>query len=320
MVNLKDIAARAGVSVSTVSRALRNIGYVKNDTYKMILQYAEEMGYVPNTYAQQLKTNSSQNAGIIISDISNSYYVSILPALQKRLRDNNCNLILTMHDGTAEEEVNCFYSLIASGVSCIFFTPVTAKNKKVIEIAKKNGVRVVQLFRKVYPDLDSIINDDDLACGKAAQHLLSRGCKRLLLLDVNYQHLKFKDVLPCRTTGFLQAISQSDVTHKIIHCDLGVDNRQIIHEALLEFQPDGVICGVAKSGRAVIEYIQQHNLKGHMQVVTFDDNAWFSMLHVSAIQQDTESLSNAICHAVEQNSEEVVNIVNPSVLQLRTMV
>ncbi len=319
MVNLKDIAARAGVSVSTVSRALRNIGYVKNDTYKMILQYAEEMGYVPNTYAQQLKTNNSQNAGIIVSDISNSYYVGILPALQKRLRDNNCNLILTLHDGTAEEEVNCFYSLIASGVSCIFFTPVTAKNKKVIEIAKKNGVRVVQLFRKVYPDLDSIINDDDLACCNAAQHLLSRGCKRLLLLDVNYQHLKFKDVLPCRSTGFLQALSQSDAIHKIIHCDLGVDNRQLIHDALTQFQPDGVICGVAKSGRSVIEYIQQNNLQGQIQVITFDDNAWFSMLHVSAIRQNADSLYDAICHTIAQSTDEVINIVNPSSLQLRSM-
>ena len=202
MVNLKDIAARAGVSVSTVSRALRNIGYVKNDTSELILKYAEEMGYVPNNYAQQLKTNSGRNIGIIVSDISNSYYVSILPALQKRLSDNDCNLILTLHDGSIEEEARCFYSLIASGVSCIFFTPVTSKNKKAIDIAQKNGVRVVQLFRKVYPDLDSVINDDEEACKSAAEYLITVGCKRLLLIDVNYQHLKFKDVSPCTPQDF----------------------------------------------------------------------------------------------------------------------
>ncbi len=318
MVNLKDIAARAGCSVSTVSRALRNIGYIKNDTYEMILKYAEEMGYVPNTYAQQLKTNSSKNVGIIISDISNSYYVGILPALQKRLSDNHCNLMLTMHDGSPEEEINCFYSLIASGVTCIFFTPVSNKNKRVIDIAKKNGVRVVQLFRKVYSDLDSIINDDDIACGHAAEHLLRRGCQRLLLLDVNYHHLKFQEVLPCRSSGFIEVVSKSDAVYRIMHCDLGVDNRQAICEVLAEFQPNGVICGVAKSGRAVIEYIRRNNLQKQVQLVTFDDNAWFDMLNVSAIRQDTESLSNAICRIAECQDQDVINIVNPSTLQLRT--
>lgn len=318
MVNLKDIAARAGVSVSTVSRALRNIGYVKNDTSELILKYAEEMGYVPNNYAQQLKTNSGRNIGIIVSDISNSYYVSILPALQKRLSDNDCNLILTLHDGSIEEEARCFYSLIASGVSCIFFTPVTSKNKKAIDIAQKNGVRVVQLFRKVYPDLDSVINDDEEACKSAAEYLITVGCKRLLLIDVNYQHLKFKDVSPCRSAGFLEAIASSEVSHHIIHCDLGVDNSDKIRKAIDEFEPDGVICGVAKSGRSVIDYIQKTNAHDKIKLITYDDNTWFSLLNISAIHQDTDSLSNAICDIVEQDNPEPVSIVNPSTLQIRS--
>lgn len=79
-----------------------------------------------------------------------------------------------------------FRSLIASRVSAIFFTPTSKQNAEIVRVAKKNGIKVVQLFRDIYEELDTIINDDESGCKQAAEKLLELGCRRLLLVDVEY--------------------------------------------------------------------------------------------------------------------------------------
>ena len=196
MITIKDVALRANVSPSTASRALRRIGYISKETHDSVFRAAAELGYIANATAQQLKTRNVRTVGFIISDSNNEYYFSILSDIQKMLTENGMNLIIAFSSENPVDEETCFRSLIASRVSTIFFTPTNDQNEEIISVAKKNGIQVVQLFRDIYRDLDTIINDDESGCRRAAETLLALGCKRLLLVDVEYLYLDSERVRP----------------------------------------------------------------------------------------------------------------------------
>lgn len=293
MITIKDVAEKAQVSIATASRALSQKGYVSDEAYEKVINAADELGYVANLSAQQLKNSSSRTIGFIISDISNEYYFSILSNIQKMLMEHGMNLIIAFSSENPTDEQNSFRSLIASRVSAILFTPTSKDNIEIINTARKNGIRVIQLFREVYSDLDAIVNDDESGCMQAAQELINSGCKKLLLIDVEYEYLDFDKVKPNRSNGFLKAIKEHpDVQYEIMHFPLVNYNTSILFKKIQSFNPDGIITATNVAGLCVLKYLKANNLK--TKLVTFDDNNWLDYCSVSAIRQNTEILTECI--------------------------
>ena len=83
---IKDVAKRAGSSPSTVSRVLNRSGYVSPETQRRVEEAATELGYHPNWLARGLKGKPSHLIGLIIPDISNTYYTAIAQAVTAELR------------------------------------------------------------------------------------------------------------------------------------------------------------------------------------------------------------------------------------------
>ncbi|HDS11796.1 MAG TPA: LacI family transcriptional regulator, partial [Candidatus Wirthbacteria bacterium] len=82
MATIKDVANLARVSESTVSRVLNNKEYVKDDTRKKVFEAVEQLNYKPNRLARGLRINSSQILGLIISDIQNPFFTSLVRAVE----------------------------------------------------------------------------------------------------------------------------------------------------------------------------------------------------------------------------------------------
>ena len=317
MITIKDVANRADVSPSTASRALRRIGYIGKETHENVFRAAEELGYIANSTAQQLKKNSVRTVGFIISDSNNEYYFGILSDIQKMLNENGMNLIIAFSSENPVDEATCFRSLIASRVSTIFFTPTSNQNSEIIGIAKKNGIKVVQLFRDIYPDLETIINDDESGCCQAAEKLLELGCRRLLLVDVAYLYLDSEQVRPDRSTGFLKAVRNSDAEYKIVRFPLIDYDTRMLSDAIDKFHPDGIITATNVAGLEVLSCLAQKHLSG-VRFITFDDNRWLQFNGVSAIRQNTAVLAEKIKDAaICTEGNPVSKILIPQDLVLR---
>lgn len=84
MSDIREVAKRAGVSISTVSRALSGKIFVKEETKEKIMEAVAALGYVPNRAAQGLKEGKSNNIGLIIPDITNPLYPKLVKALEMR--------------------------------------------------------------------------------------------------------------------------------------------------------------------------------------------------------------------------------------------
>src|SRR5690554_7867308 len=86
MASMKEVAARAGVSVATVSHVLRGTKRVSPELTERVRQAARELGYVPNLQASALRTGRTQTFGVLIPDLSNPFFVALLHALRSEER------------------------------------------------------------------------------------------------------------------------------------------------------------------------------------------------------------------------------------------
>src|SRR5215475_6491736 len=124
MVRLKDIAERVGVSVMTVSKALRDEPDVSASTKERIKLLAQQMGYVPDSTAQGLRTRTTKLFGLLIPSLANPIYSRIVLAIQERAYELGYDVLLAYTFNIPEREEACIRRLLSRRVEGLFIAPV----------------------------------------------------------------------------------------------------------------------------------------------------------------------------------------------------
>jgi LacI family transcriptional regulator len=186
MVRLKDIAVRAGVSVMTVSKALRDEPDVSEATKGRIKSLAQQMGYVPDSSAQGLRTRTTKLLGLLIPSTTDPNVARMALAIEERAHDLGYDLLLMHTLNTVEREEYCIRRMLARRVDGIFIAPVyrIEPEARIYKELAAQQTRVVLLgpsapFCNSFP---SVQVDDLLASYAATQHLLKLGHKRIAFL------------------------------------------------------------------------------------------------------------------------------------------
>lgn len=116
MVTLKDVAEKAGVSVSLVSYVLNGKKKVRPDTYQRIQDAVEELDYYPNLAASGLKTNSSKMIGVVVSDMMDAFFTEVLNKLEKDLLKLGYCMTICDSENNAKIERKCIRNLLAHSI------------------------------------------------------------------------------------------------------------------------------------------------------------------------------------------------------------
>lgn len=124
MVRLKDIAAQVGVSVMTVSKALRDAPDVSTATKSRIKLVAQQMGYVPDSTAQGLRTRTTRTFGLVISSTTNPIFARIVFAIEERAHELGYDVLLAHTQNLAQREDLCLRRLLSRRVDGLFVSPV----------------------------------------------------------------------------------------------------------------------------------------------------------------------------------------------------
>ncbi|HEY5912688.1 MAG TPA: LacI family DNA-binding transcriptional regulator [Verrucomicrobiae bacterium] len=186
MVRLKDIAIRAGVSVMTVSKALRDEPDVSAGTKARIRLLAQEMGYVPDSSAQGLRTRTTKLFGLILPSMVNPIFTRILLAIQERSFELGYDVLLAYTLNLAEREETCIRHFLSRRVDGLFLSPVYRMEPEARiyrELLERQVPTVV--LGHLAPFCARFVNveTDDLSAGHAvASHFLSLGHKRIAFL------------------------------------------------------------------------------------------------------------------------------------------
>ena len=186
MIRLKDIAARAGVSMMTVSKAMRDVKDVSPATRARIRKLAAEMGYTPDSVAQGLRNRNTRLLGLVISAVTNPIFARVMMAIEEQAHELDYAILFAQSLNVVERENQVIRHLLSRRVEGLFITPVyrMEPTAPIYEELRRRGTPVVLLGPRA-PFCEGFVNvetDDSTASYTATQHLLELGHRRIAFL------------------------------------------------------------------------------------------------------------------------------------------
>lgn len=127
-VTIVEVAKQAGVSVATVSRVINNNYPVNAKTKAKVLKVIEELNYVPNIQAQEVKKRRSKTIGVIVPGVDNMYFSEVVHGIEQQLMKRSYSLMLTFSKNNKEKEQDCVRNLIGRNVAGIVIADADTSN------------------------------------------------------------------------------------------------------------------------------------------------------------------------------------------------
>ncbi len=181
-INLKTIAKMAGVSVTTVSRALNDKTDISLETKRKILDIVNELGYTPDHLARSLRTRKTGAIGVIVSDITNPFFGSVIRGIEDALQKEEYSIFLCNSDENYEREERAIKTLLRKKVDGIIITPVEVEVADIFEL-QQSGMPLVLAARRIRKvNTSCVVANDVLGGFLAAEHLISEGHEKILYL------------------------------------------------------------------------------------------------------------------------------------------
>jgi LacI family transcriptional regulator len=248
-VNLKDLAKALNISVSTVSKALRDSYEISNETKKKVIAKAQQMGYNPNPYAGFLRNNKSKTIAILIPELTNNYFIQAISGAETIAQENNYHILIYATNDNKEKEASILNHLINGRVDGVLMS-VSSNTSQYnhIEELIRNGIPIV-FFDRICHEIETAkITTNDFASGfTATEHLIQTGSKRIAYLSIS-EHLSIDHK---RKQGYLEALNKHDIqTDKelIIQCsDDEKSNTEKIRKLLTgKKRPEAIFASVEK--------------------------------------------------------------------------
>ena len=226
-VTLKQIAKELDVSISTVSKSLRDSAEISEDTRQKVQAFAKLYNYKPNLIALSLKNRNTKTIGIIIPEIVHHFFATVISGIEHLANEKGYNVIVCLSDESFDKEV-LNMEMLANGSIDGFIMSLSKETQQkkdfhhIIE-ATSQGMPVV-MFDRVTNDIfcDKVIIDDKTAAQDAVNFLIHKGMRKIGLITT----VDYVSVGKLRTEGYLQALEQNNlgINEKLILKIEDIDN------------------------------------------------------------------------------------------------
>lgn len=211
-VTLKQIAKELDVSISTVSKSLRDSPEISEDTRLKVQAFAKLYNYKPNLIALSLKNRKTKTIGIIIPEIVHHFFATVISGIEHVANEKGYNVIVTLSDESFDKEV-INMEMLANGSIDGFIMSLSKETQfrrdfhHISEVINQ-GMPVV-MFDRVTNDIscDKVIIDDNLAAYEAVQRLIDSGFKNIALITT----VDYVSVGKLRTDGYIKALKTNDI-------------------------------------------------------------------------------------------------------------
>ncbi len=295
-VTLKQLAKELNLSISTVSKSLKNDSEISLKTINRVHELANFYNYKPNALAVSLKSNKTKTIGVLIPEILNHFFAKVLFGIEQEASKRGYKIITCITHESYKKEVEYVEILNYSSVDGFILglsheTQVLNKIEHFMEL-KRNQVPMV-MFDRVSDevDCDKVIVDDKDASKTAIQYLIETGCKNIAIISTIFD----LSVGKLRLEGAREVIKQYDDVTLI---ELPIDNIETEEEEIESFLKNNTIdavLGLDETAAAIA--INMSNKLGYkipeeISVIGFTDGilSKHSYPKLSTISQHAEDL------------------------------
>lgn len=325
--SLKDIAGILGVSIPTVSRALKDSPEISRELCAKVKQLAKEMNYRPNPFAISLRQNAPRIIGVIVPNIVTHFFSAILSGIEDMAVANGYFVIITTSHEAYEHEKRNIENLINMRVEGIIacLSQETTNYNHFIALSDIN-MPVVLFDRVCLPELfPTVVADGALSAQKATQHLLDNGSKRVAFIG-GANHL---DIVKRRKHGYLEALRENKIPieKELVVCrKIDYDEGKIATETLLSLPepPDAILAMNDTLAFAAMEVIKNHGYHIPQDIAligyTDEQHANYVEPKLSAISHQTYVMGETACRLLIQQikgDKTIRQVVVPTHLQIR---
>jgi len=236
-VTLKQIARELDVSISTVSKSLRNSLEIGEETRLKVQAFAKFYHYKPNNIALSLKNRKTKTIGIIIPEIVHHFFSTVINGIEQIANENGYSVIICLSDDSFDKEV-LNMEMLANGSIDGFIMSLSKETQQkkdfhhITEVINQ-GMPVV-MFDRITDDIqcDKVIIDDELAAYRAVQSLIDKGRKKIALVTT----VDYVSVGKLRTDGYTKALLDNGLPfdENLIVKIENIDNCELKISKLLE--------------------------------------------------------------------------------------
>ena len=209
MVTIIDVAEKANVSITTVSRVLNDSTHkVNKNTKEKVLVAVKELDYRPNALAQSLSRKRSMTIGVVIPDISNPYYSEVVRGIQDKADKEGYSVLIQNTDRKIEKITQSIYVFREKHTDGVIFAGGAVLSKDMISSLKNLASRSVAIGR-FEVDIPSVRVDNQNAIFKAVSHLIELGHREIAYIN---GPVESSTVMQDRLEGFKKALPHFNCT------------------------------------------------------------------------------------------------------------
>ncbi len=284
--NLKELAKELNLSISSVSKALRDSHEISASTKKLVLAKAKELNYQVNPFASSLRNQKSKTIAVVIPEITYNFFVQAIDGIESFAQDKGYHVLIYLTHENMEKEIAITNLLQNGRVDGILMalSSQTDNTTHLEELRKKNIPLV--FFDRVAERIDApkVITDDYNNGILATEHLIEKGCKQIAFLSMS-SHLS---IINNRKAGYLDALKNNGIKNKnnlIIQCtNDDKKNRPLIKKLLKgKNRPDGIFASVEKLALSLYDLCAELklNIPRDIKIIGFSNLQTAALLNPS---------------------------------------
>lgn len=325
--SLKDLADKLGVSIATVSRALRNSHEVGEEMTQKVKKLAKELNYRPNPFAQSLRKEAPRVIGVIVPNLVTHYYAAVLDGIEDYASKLGYSVISSNSHEDHEREAQAldnFLNMHVEGIIACLAQDTTDYSH--FEQLHEMGVPLVFFARCCLEDMFSqVVGNGDVAAQEATQHMIETGSRRVAFIG-GPNHL---DMVRRRKHGYLEALRENriPIDRDLVVCDkIDFDVARKATLRLLEGEnpPDAILAFNDIITYAAFDAIKSKGLRIPEDVAiigfTDGDTAAFVTPRLSAIMDQAHVQGTKACQLLMKSingDEKIYKEVVPMILKIR---
>lgn len=302
--SIRDIADMAGVSIATVSRVINNNGRFSEATRQRVQDIIDEHGYVANMAAKTLRESRSKTIGMIVPDISNDYFATLVLHVEQYLSGKGYSVFVCNTGNNPERERGHIRSLAskrADGILCI------SGGLTIGTDAIPGNIPVVCIDR--YPDSSSdiphVVSANEEGGRIATEHLIAQGCKRILHITGSIDDKARLD----RERGYREALEAHELARSAAVLQLSgekpsaIETKELLSAYIDEGNAfDGIFAASDHSAVGALHALKEHGIDvpSAVKLVGFDNSVYSRITTpaLSTIGRHPEQLAELGCQAL----------------------
>ncbi len=278
---LKDIAQKLGISISTVSRAFRNSHEVSAETRKLVHEMVELLNYRPNPHARSLRSKKTKTIAVLVPDISNNFFANALKGIETALHSEGYNLMIYQTNDSYGVEKKILNELETGLVDGVLLSAALNKEKNFKHVEELRSHVPVVFFDRFIPGSPAprVISDNVNGSCLAAKHLLQTGCKAIYFIGIDPSISLIAD----RLKGFKAAMAEQNIAtspDKILYFrDIETAYVQLKKILSAAKEPVAFFSSVERYALQLYKVCDELNLKipADVKVITYSNNPYTSL-------------------------------------------